>query len=418
MPAVLPVLLAAVASVPVEELKAALQQVLDNTTRDNTIYAVQLGWRSEGVSFGLASGQYILPGATHWQDATPDDYFMYGSGTKPFTATAVLNLVERGVIGFDDPAEKHIDPAMQLEKPGITLRSLFGEQAGNITVAHILRMQSGVPDFDFAPFDQYLLNKSHSQEEHSPLEFIEYTSKQNSTLLCAPGTCVSYSSSNYVLAGYILLAHTPGAKRWQDMKIRSFFNHAQLPSLGGAKFYTNEMLDTPGFATVPGRTKGGWAKLPNTTIWKQSSTILGWTCGNMAAKAEDVAGFFWDLLGPDARILSKKTLKVMETFKPLDLGWAAGFINYGTGLMIEVQSKPSTFPPQFDHPGAYMGHGGDTYGFLSEQGLVWGLNASISVVVNQDGSAPGASASGMMCHAIKEAYRVMKTGYEIECFGG
>jgi len=382
-------------------------------TGETKIIAAQLGWRSTETSFGLASGQYIRPGEENWRSATPEDKFLYGSGTKPFTSTAVLTLVDKGVVKLDDPAEKHIDPGMGLVKSGATLRSYFGDVAGSITVAHVLRMQSGIQDFDFAPFDQYLLNTS--QADHSPLEFVEYTAHNNNTLLCTPGSCVSYSSTNYVLAGFILLTHTPGAKSWKDMDIRSFFSESQLPSLGGAKFYRDEMLNTPGFQTVSGRTGGGWASLPNSTIWNQSSTILGWTCGNMAAKAEDVAGFFWDLLGPDAKILSADTLKQMEVFRPLDLGWAKGFINYATGLMIEVQSQPSTFPPQFNEPGAYKGHGGDTYGFLSEQGMIYGLNASISVVVNTDGAVRGASASGLICKAIQAAYAVYKTGYEISC---
>jgi len=406
-------LLAAAVAVPEAELKAALQGVLDDMTRENPIVAAQIGWRSTETSFGLASGQYIRPGEEHWRSATPDDMFLYGSGTKPFTSTAILTLVDKGIVGLNDPAEKHIDPGMGLVKPGATLRSYFGDAAGSITVAHILRMQSGIPDFDAAPFDQHLLNTS--QADHSPLEPVEYVASINNTLVCTPGSCVCYSSTNYVLAGFILLTHTQGAKSWQDMDIRSFFSESQLPSLGGAKFYRDEMLNTPGFMTVSGRTGGGWAKLPNTTIWNQSSTILTWTCGNMAAKAEDVAGFFWDLLGPDAKILSADTLKQMEVFHPLSLGWASGYINYGTGLMIEVQSQPSTFPPQFDEPGAYKGHGGDTYGFLSEQGMIYGLNASISVVVNQDGSVRGASASGLICKAIEAVYAVYKTGYEIKC---
>lgn len=42
-------------------------------------------------------------------------------------------------------------------------------------------------------------------------------------------------------------------------------------------------------------------------------------------------------------------------------------------------------PPHFEDWGAYEGHGGDTYGFLSEQGIVGRLgNASFSLVANQD----------------------------------
>ena len=43
------------------------------------------------------------------------------------------------------------------------------------------------------------------------------------------------------------------------------------------------------------------------------------------------------------------------------------------GLMIEqVGELPSrvAHPPDFGAWGAYMGHGGDTYGFLSEQGII------------------------------------------------
>ena len=40
--------------------------------------------------------------------------------------------------------------------------------------------------------------------------------------------------------------------------------------------------------------------------------------------------------------------------------------------MIEQVGPPSrvAHPPDFGAWGAYMGHGGDTYGFLSEQGII------------------------------------------------
>ena len=60
-------------------------------------------------------------------------------------------------------------------------------------------------------------------------------------------------------------------------------------------------------------------------------------------------------------------------FSLLDFGWAAGGLYYGAGLMVEQpvstraapQHRPT--PPDFRQWGAYMGHGGDIYGFLSEQ---------------------------------------------------
>ena len=72
----------------------------------------------------------------------------------------------------------------------------------------------------------------------------------------------------------------------------------------------------------------------------------------------------------------------------LNYGWAAGRVVYGAGLMIEQPMRSMDGPtsaPNFSQWGSYMGHGGDTYGFLSEQGIVGRLdNASFSLVSNQD----------------------------------
>jgi len=35
-------------------------------------------------------------------------------------------------------------------------------------------------------------------------------------------------------------------------------------------------------------------------IYSQDASILGWTCGNLAASARDVAKFYWNLLSPYA----------------------------------------------------------------------------------------------------------------------
>lgn len=59
----------------------------------------------------------------------------------------------------------------------------------------------------------------------------------------------------------------------------------------------------------------------------------------------------------------------MQEFHVLDYGWARDRLLYGTGLMVE-SSVYERAPANFSHWGAYMGHGGDTYGFLSEQGII------------------------------------------------
>lgn len=121
--------------------------------------------------------------------------------------------------------------------------------------------------------------------------------------------------------------------------------------------------------------------------------------------ALDVAGFIWDLLGPYARVLPADVVAEMMRFKPLDLGWAAGAIQYGAGLMIE-SVRYTGLPPAPPDWGTYVGHGGDTYGFLSEQGIVSGLNASVAIVANQDGDG-GIVQRNAFCKMIQAAAKVL-----------
>lgn len=212
---------------------------------------------------------------------------------------------------------------------------------------------------------------------------------------------MSYSSTNYDLVGFVLLAHAGAGATWETIDFTQFY---PAGALGDLKFLTTQTISD--LLTVPGVTGGGWGHLPKVIIYNQSSTVLGWTCGNMVGTTADVASFLWNLLGPDPTVVPEAQVKQMEVFKPLSVGWAKGYISYGTGLMIEAATQSVPHPPTFSALGTYMGHGGDTYGFLSEQGIAFGLNASISVIANQDGDSSFVSMS-FMCKTIETAAKVL-----------
>jgi hypothetical protein len=69
-------------------------------------------------------------------------------------------------------------------------------------------------------------------------------------------------------------------------------------------------------------------------MFKQDSDINSWTGGNLASNGQDVAKFFWNLLGPGNKILSDASLINMMYWRPLSKGWRAYRIEYGAGLMI------------------------------------------------------------------------------------
>ena len=297
------------------------------------------------------------------------------------------------------------------------------------------------------------------------------------TFVCDPGSCTSYSSTNYILAGLVLLAHAPAGQR----TVASFnqlaalglgpkdypatFTPSQVTellifSLGlllihytctcpvhpvsnwcmcfaccllcvlvyqyvragtCTRLFTKPALSTPmqGRMNATGLDVAGASEAyGKAELFTQDASILGWTCecstlskqdastrgkqdascvpprthaaspyrtfsrmcgsyrchhpagscvrhhvssyapkqttvaawfgvkivtpmrhrsagGNVVASAQDVARFYWDLLGPSHSVVSDASLKTMSTMHTLDRGWAKGEIPYGYGLMIQ-----------------------------------------------------------------------------------
>ena len=118
-------------------------------------------------------------------------------------------------------------------------------------------------------------------------------------------------------------------------------------------------------------------------VWAARRGGRRWTCGNAVGTPREVARFFWELLVAKS-VVPPALLKEMERTVPLDKGWARGAIKYGAGLMVQQTAPRGPYPPSLDDYGAYLGHGGDTYGFLSEQGYVPQLNATFAVIANED----------------------------------
>jgi CubicO group peptidase (beta-lactamase class C family) len=340
------------------QLKGHLQKLIDDLSEQSG-YAIQLGFKNADQDFSVAGG------SISGKKVTESDTFLFGSGTKPFTASAVMQLVEAGTVSLDDKLSIHIDPVLQ-KMNGTTFEKLFGPKATTVTVGMLISMQAGVPDYDVPSFDDALLNDA--TREHPPMECLTFAA----TLpwVCDPGSCVSYSSTNFVLAGLILVNHA--AKTWQTYDMRAVIPSSLKPTMPVTQFFTTQKISE--YLTVPG--ESGYGK--TTAIFNQSSTILWWTCGNMVTQTREVARFFWALLGPTPTIVNATTLAAMEHFKPLNKGWASGTIQYGTGLMIQAVSPKASLPPQIGEDGTYVGHGGDTCEYIVR------LNRTIFMSVASD----------------------------------
>jgi len=102
---------------------------------------------------------------------TGDDTGILGSGTKGFTSTAVMRLVEQGKISLDDPAHKYIDISLK-KGYNTTMYELFGLWANEVTVRHLIFMKSGIQDYEIGDFDQNLILPNISGQVHDPFEIL------------------------------------------------------------------------------------------------------------------------------------------------------------------------------------------------------------------------------------------------------
>ena len=189
-----------------------------NNISDVTGYAISLGYIDRSHDFGIGSGSRTpdgLPVGPKPGNVTGSDTMQLGSGTKPYTAAAIMRLRDQGKLSLDDKVSKHVDGVMQ-NMWNTTFVELMGQNATNITVGNLIKMQSGIGDFDIPTYDNEML--VNGDKVHSPLEVLELVASFNGTYgcktfnctyVCEPGTCTMYSSTNYVIAGLVLAGNAP-----------------------------------------------------------------------------------------------------------------------------------------------------------------------------------------------------------------
>jgi len=125
--------------------------------------------------YGMANFELQVPNS-------PQIKFRLGSITKQFTAMAIVQLEERGLLNTNDCISEYIPDYPNGDK---------------ITIRHLLTHTSGIPSFtSFSEIEQ---------EKVLPVTPLQIMDKfKNKELLFQPGTEFKYSDSGYILLGYII----------------------------------------------------------------------------------------------------------------------------------------------------------------------------------------------------------------------
>ena len=146
-----------------------------------------------GIAYGIiVDGRLAHVGTAGYRDLparAPVDtatVFRIASMTKSFTALAILQLRDAGLLGLDDPAERYVPELAGLRYPTA--------DAPKITIRHLLTHAAGFPEDN--PWGDQQLAITDAEMARLISEGIPFST--------APGTAYEYSNYGFALLGRIV----------------------------------------------------------------------------------------------------------------------------------------------------------------------------------------------------------------------
>jgi CubicO group peptidase (beta-lactamase class C family) len=249
-------------------------------------------------AYGEASKSYGIPNAL-------DTKFNLGSMNKMFTAVAVAQLVERGILSWDDPVGKWLGPDW--------VRPEVGEKA---TIRHLLTHTSGLGSF----FTDEFMRSSRAL--YRDLDGWRPIVSQDS-LAFEPGTDWSYSNTGFLLLGVIV--EKASGQSYYDYVREHVYEPAGMT--GTDAFEADAVV--PNLAQGYERTETDGAVIYRSNILEH--TARGGPAGGGYSTAPDLLAFARALA--DGRLVRPETAALITTAKPeaASPAYGFGFQQWGEG---------------------------------------------------------------------------------------
>lgn len=155
---------------------------------DNFIQEQMKKHNLPGVALAITKGEEIIYAkafgvASKDEPLNTDTPLYIGSLTKSFTALAIMQLQEQGLLDIDDPVVEYL-PWFELAD---------NEATNTITLRNLLNQASGLSDFGYMP------------DNDDDLSIVEGVERMKSAELTAPiGTKFQYFNSNYSILGAVV----------------------------------------------------------------------------------------------------------------------------------------------------------------------------------------------------------------------
>ncbi len=306
--------------------------------------------------YGMANIELGVPN-------TPEMIFQIGSITKQFTAVAVLQLEEKGLLSVDDPITKHLP-----EYPK--------ETGDRVTIHHLLSHTSGIPSYTSMPGVMENTAQATSVEDlmgifkDEPLDF-------------EPGEKYVYSNSNYVVLGAII--EKVSGKSYEDYLQENIFGPLGMRNSG----YDHRDVIMKNRAAGYSQDQEG--ELVNAQFVHMSTP---YAAGALYSTVGDM--LIWDQALYTDKLLSTSSREKM--FTPVKG-------NYGYGWVIDEV---------YGHK--HIWHNGGIFGFYTSFNRYVDDKVCIAVFSNNDSAPVDNMAAGLAAIVFGEPYDlpVIKTPIEVD----
>ena len=271
--------------------------------------------------YGYANAEWKTPN-------TIQTKFRLGSLTKQFTATAIMQLREHGLVSLQDSICKYLQPCVEAWKP--------------VTLHHLLSHTSGIPGYGVVSdpktrtIPPWTAKQIAAQFRDKPLEF-------------APGTQWKYSDWGYCLLGLVIESVT--GKPYSQVLREKIFEPLEMHDTGYDQAQTILEQRAAGYRLVSGQ-------LENAEYINMAGP---YSAGALYSTAEDL--YKWDQALYADVVLPHSALALM---------WTEVLSNYGYGWMVSTPASatkpPWALPKRFQvvHPGSINGFTSEILRFPDE----------------------------------------------------
>ena len=287
---------------------------------------------SKGESAGVAVGK----GSLETGQAPPmDGEVRIGSNTKTFVAVVVMQMVQEGKVGLDEPIETYL--------PGLIKGE--GIDASRITVRQLLQHTSGLPDFDETLFGTTDVFQSRYHYV-TPRDVLD--SALSKPAQFEPGTQWKYTNTNYIVLGMLVerVSQRPVGEQIDQRIVKKLgLSHTYFPAPGEEKIR----------GTHPrGYHLNGEGKLEDIT---EMDPTWGWAAGAMVSTPSELNTFFQAVF--DGRLLTQSSIDEMKNGAVDASSYLGSGTVYGLGLIGRSLSCGGTA----------WGHGGTIYGYQTDNAV-------------------------------------------------